>query len=131
MRVNEGEAGDDCFVMRKVARSLEARKPTSGCADQKEKFFSASSATFAATLPMKLDSVYNQAPFNIMSATVMIELTSFIGTNSDNQKFEIMPSFVSHAADLRNLCSVRDWKTDYKLDEMKRWELITPNPTIE
>ena len=52
-------------------------------------------------MPLKLDSIYGEQPFNIQSATVMIELTSFIGTNAANEKFVLRPSFVSHASDLR------------------------------
>ena len=133
MRVNEGESKpEDCFEVRKVARDLSAGPKNKDLRASDEKgYFTTASTTFVAKMPLKLDSVYNEPPFNIMSATVMIELTSFIGTNALNEKFEMRPSFVSHASDLRNLCSVRDWKDDYKMDEMKRWELVTPMPTIE
>ena len=127
MRVNEGES-KDCFELRKTARDLSAGPKVDG---NETGYFATAASTFVATMPLKLDSVYNEPPFNIMSATVMVELTSFIGTNALNEKFELRPSFVSHASDLRNLCSVRDWKDDYKMDEMKRWELVTPMPTIE
>jgi hypothetical protein len=133
MRVNEGESKpEDCFEVRKVARDLGPGPKNKDLREGDEKgYFTTASTTFVAKMPLKLDSVYNEPPFNIMSATVMIELTSFIGTNALNEKFEMRPSFVSHASDLRNLCSVRDWKDDYKMDEMKRWELVTPMPTIE
>ena len=129
MRVNEGES-KDCFEVRKVARDLNEGPQVDVRTDEKG-YFATAASTFVASMPLKLDSVYNEPPFNIMSATVMIELTSFIGTNAANEKFELRPSFVSHASDLRNLCSVRDWKDDYKMDEMKRWELVSPMPTIE
>ena len=133
MRVNEGESKpEDCFEVRKVARDLGPGPKNKDLREGDEKgYFATAASTFVAKMPLKLDSVYNEPPFNIMSATVMIELTSFIGTNALNEKFEMRPSFVSHASDLRNLCSVRDWKDDYKMDEMKRWELVTPMPTIE
>jgi hypothetical protein len=132
MRVNEGES-KDCFELRKTARDLSAGPKMDRDKNGKDEtgYFATAASTFVATMPLKLDSVYNEPPFNIMSATVMVELTSFIGTNALNEKFELRPSFVSHASDLRNLCSVRDWKDDYKMDEMKRWELVTPMPTIE
>ena len=53
------------------------------------------------------------------------------GTNSKDEKYELRPSFMAHAGDLRNLCSVRDWRSAYKMDEMRRWELVTPCPTVE
>ena len=131
MRVNEGEStAEDCFELRKVAQDLSEGPKADVRTDQKG-YFATAASTFVAKMPLKLDSVYNEPPFNIMSATCMIELTSFIGTNALNEKFELRPSFVAHASDLRNLCSVRDWKDDYKMDEMKRWELVTPMPTIE
>ena len=131
MRVNEGEStAEDCFELRKVARDLNEGPQVDARTDEKG-YFATAASTFVASMPLKLDSVYNEPPFNIMSATVMIELTSFIGTNALSRKFELEPSFVSHASDLRNLCSVRDWKEDYKMDEMKRWELVSPMPTIE
>ena len=133
MRVNEGESKpEDCFEVRKVARDLGPGPKNKDLREGDQKgYFATASTTFVANMPLKLDSVYNEPPFNIMSATCMIELTSFIGTNALNEKFELRPSFVAHASDLRNLCSVRDWKDDYKMDEMKRWELVTPMPTIE
>ena len=129
MRVNEGES-KDCFELRKVTRGLSEAPKTAVHTDKKG-YFATAASTFVATLPLKLDVVYSEPPFKIMSVTVTIELTSFIGTNALNEKFELRPSFVSHASDLRNLCSVRDWKDDYKMDEMKRWELVSPMPTIE
>ena len=38
---------------------------------------------------------------------------------------------MSHASDLRNLCSVRDWKDILKFDDMRRWDFVSPMPTIE
>ena len=61
----------------------------------------------------------------------MIELTSFVGINAEGVKFEMRPSFIGHASDLRNLVCVRDFKTQYKMDEMRKWELINANPTVE
>ena len=133
MRVNEGEHFD-CFTMRKVAHVLEAAPGAAEVkkgADAPPTFLSAATSTFAASLPMKLDSVYNQQPFNIMACTVMIELTSFVGINAEGVKFEMRPSFIGHASDLRNLVCVRDFKTQYKMDEMRKWELINANPTVE
>ena len=131
MRVNEGEStAEDCFELRKVARDLSEGPRADARTDEKG-YFATAASTFVAKMPLKLDSVYNEPPFNIMSATVMIELTSFIGTNALNEKFEMRPSFVSHASDLRNLCSVRDWQNILALDRMRRWEFVTPQPTIE
>ena len=129
MRVNEGES-NDCFELRKVMRGL-SEAPKTDVQTDKKGYFATATSTFLARVPMKLDGVYNEPPCKIMSATATIELTSFIGTNALNEKFEMRPSFVSHASDLRMLCSVRDWKDDYKMDEMKRWELVSPMPTIE
>ena len=133
MRVNEGESKpEDCFEVRKVARDLSAGPKNKDLRASDEKgYFTTASTTFVAKMPLKLDSVYNEPPFNIMSATVMIELTSFIGTNALNEKFEMRPSFVSHASDLRMLCCVRDWQNILALDRMRRWEFVTPQPTIE
>jgi hypothetical protein len=129
MRVNEGES-NDCFELRKVMRGL-SEAPKTDVQTDKKGYFATATSTFLARVPMKLDGVYNEPPCKIMSATATIELTSFIGTNALNEKFEMRPSFVSHASDLRMLCSVRDWKDDYKMDEMKRWELVSAMPTIE
>lgn len=128
MRVNEGEHSD-CFTLRKVARSLE--KAGDPADPTHPSYLTAVSSTFEASIPMKLDSVYNQQPFNIMSATIMVELTSFIGKEADGDKFEFRPTFMAHASDIRNLVSVRDFATQYKMDEMRKWELMNPNPTVE
>ena len=132
MRVNEGESKpEDCFEVRKVARDLGPGPKNKDLREGDQKgYFATASTTFVANMPLKLDSVYNEPPFNIMSATCMIELTSFIGTNALNEKFEMRPSFVSHASDLRNLCSVRYWNR-HTIDDMPTWELVTPMPTIE
>jgi len=132
MRVNDG-VSNDCFELKKVARDLSAGPKMDRDRNGKDEagYFATAASTFVATMPLKLDSVYSEPPFNIMSATVMVELTSFIGTNALNEKFELRPSFVSHASDLRNLCCVRDWKDDFKIDEMKLWEFVTPQPTLE
>ena len=132
MRVNDG-VSNDCFEFKKVARDLSAGPKMDRDRNGKDEagYFATAASTFVATMPLKLDSVYSEPPFNIMSATVMVELTSFIGTNALNEKFELRPSFVSHASDLRNLCCVRDWKDDFKIDEMKLWEFVTPQPTLE
>jgi len=118
------DQSDRNLVLSKVARNLSA-------GPQAEGYFATTAATFAATLPLKLDAIYSAQPFNISAATVTIELASCTGTNALKETFELNPSFVSHASDLRNLCSVPDWKDILKLDRMRRWELVTPMPTIE
>ena len=62
-------------------------------------YFATAFSTFVTTLPLKLNTVFGEPPFKIVSATVMIELTSFIGKNDENEKFEMRPSFVTHASD--------------------------------
>ena len=121
MRVNEGES-KDCFELRKVARDLGPGPRNKDLRTDEKGYFTAAS-TLVASMPLKLDSVYNEPPFNIMSATVMIELTSFIGTNARTRSSRCGRALCL-TPDLRNLCSVRDWKDDYKMDEMKRWELV-------
>ena len=130
MRINEGEAqSEDCFDVRKVARDMNGGREAE--AVRETGYFTTATANFVTTLPLKLNTVFGEPPFKIVSATILSEMTGFLGKNDENERFELRPSFVAHASDLRTLCSVRDWKDDYKMDESSSWNFVTIMPTIE
>ncbi|KAK7248224.1 hypothetical protein SO694_00129068 [Aureococcus anophagefferens] len=149
MRINEGEDDDANLVLRKTVPQF-----VDG-AEAGEAYF-ASSSTFVAKMPLKLNSIISSHPFHVVSASTLLELTSFTGhldgadqgrtrernsklqslisrpfsTRADGAPFECRPNLLGHVEDLRNLVSVRDWSTS-ALDEMRSWNIINTSPCIE
>ena len=124
MRVNEGESSaDDAFVVRKTVPQFI--KGANG-----EEFY-ASSSTFVASTPLKLNSIISSHPFHVVSASCLIELTSFTGyLDGTGEAFECRPNLLGHTKDLRNLVSVRDWCSE-ALDEMRSWNVVNSSPCVE
>ena len=81
-------------------------------------------------MPLKLDSVYNEPPFNIVRDSH--DRTDKFHRHERGEREVRAPAELRVSrVGLEELCSVRDWKEDRKMDEMKRWELVSPMPTIE
>ncbi|KAH8095816.1 hypothetical protein JL720_3147 [Aureococcus anophagefferens] len=69
MRINEGEDDDANLVLRKTVPQF-----VDG-AEAGEAYF-ASSSTFVAKMPLKLNSIISSHPFHVVSASTLLELTS-------------------------------------------------------
>ncbi|KAH8062516.1 hypothetical protein JL722_3435 [Aureococcus anophagefferens] len=76
MRINEGEDDDANLVLRKTVPQF-----VDG-AEAGEAYF-ASSSTFVAKMPLKLNSIISSHPFHVVSASTLLELTSVVDGKHD------------------------------------------------
>ena len=87
---------------------------------------SSRATTIAVTLPLKLITIMSAGPFQIISASVLLELTSF---NDDH--FTYRPSYVGQVEDNRNTVSVRDWNKPTLLNTTRAYDIVNPNPIVQ
>ena len=86
--------------------------------------------TFNAKFPLSLREVFSVHPFHVLALECSIKLSPFDGT-LNGQPVHIQPDLLTHKTDLRNLVSIRDWVQPMKLDYMRNYDLVNPNPTVE